>query len=186
MTNLPLRGIICKRCEKQPHGGIAQLARATGSYPVGHRFKSGFRYQYLPLPVWGAVFTIWPGGQAAKTPPFHGGNTGSIPVRVTIRKASLKRLAFLFFCLFFRAAALSLPSRIVVVCRKQACFVNSLLCGVSLRKNSHSGYFYLLTAVTHTQKRRRNLCKTRESKKAVLNDNREYFGCWQNMKSDQN
>ncbi len=24
-----------------------------------------------------------PGGQAAKTPPFHGGNTGSIPVRVT-------------------------------------------------------------------------------------------------------
>ena len=23
-------------------------------------------------------------GQAAKTPPFHGGNTGSIPVRVTI------------------------------------------------------------------------------------------------------
>ena len=26
-------------------GGIAQLARATGSYPVGHRFKSDFRYQ---------------------------------------------------------------------------------------------------------------------------------------------
>ena len=25
----------------------------------------------------------WPGGQAVKTPPFHGGNTGSIPVRVT-------------------------------------------------------------------------------------------------------
>ena len=24
-----------------------------------------------------------PGGQAVKTPPFHGGNTGSIPVRVT-------------------------------------------------------------------------------------------------------
>ena len=30
----------------------------------------------FPLP-------IWPGGQAVKTPPFHGGNTGSIPVRVT-------------------------------------------------------------------------------------------------------
>ena len=27
---------------------------------------------------------IWPGGQAVKTPPFHGGDTGSIPVRVTI------------------------------------------------------------------------------------------------------
>ena len=25
-------------------GGIAQLARATGSYPVGHGFKSNFRY----------------------------------------------------------------------------------------------------------------------------------------------
>ena len=27
--------------------------------------------------------TIWPVGQAVKTPPFHGGNMGSIPVRVT-------------------------------------------------------------------------------------------------------
>ena len=26
-------------------GGIAQLARATGSYPVGHGFKSNSRYQ---------------------------------------------------------------------------------------------------------------------------------------------
>ena len=26
---------------------------------------------------------IWPGGQEVKTSPFHGGNTGSIPVRVT-------------------------------------------------------------------------------------------------------
>ena len=26
---------------------------------------------------------IWPVGQAVKTPPFHGGNTGSSPVRVT-------------------------------------------------------------------------------------------------------
>ncbi|EDK0002686.1 ribosome maturation factor RimM, partial [Listeria monocytogenes] len=24
---------------------------------------------------------IWPVGQAVKTPPFHGGNTGSNPVR---------------------------------------------------------------------------------------------------------
>ncbi len=28
--------------------------------------------------------TLWPVGQAVKTPPFHGGNTGSNPVRVTI------------------------------------------------------------------------------------------------------
>ena len=29
-------------------------------------------------------FIIWPIGQAVKTPPFHGGNTGSNPVWVTI------------------------------------------------------------------------------------------------------
>jgi hypothetical protein len=28
----------------------------------------------------------WPLGQAVKTPPFHGGNTGSNPVGVTINK----------------------------------------------------------------------------------------------------
>ena len=27
---------------------------------------------------------LWPVGQVVKTPPFHGGNTGSNPVRVTI------------------------------------------------------------------------------------------------------
>ena len=42
----------------------------------------------LPLPFknYGVIrFHIAkrPGGQAVKTPPFHGGNTGSIPVRVT-------------------------------------------------------------------------------------------------------
>ena len=30
------------------YGGVAQLARATGSYPVGHGFKSNLRY-YGPL-----------------------------------------------------------------------------------------------------------------------------------------
>ncbi len=46
------------------YGGIAQLARAIGSYPIGHGFKSNSRYH-------------WPVGQAAKTPPFHGGNSKS-------------------------------------------------------------------------------------------------------------
>ena len=54
------------------YGGIAQLARAFGSYPKCHWFKSNCRYQ------------IWPGGQAVKTPPFHGGSTSSNLVRVTI------------------------------------------------------------------------------------------------------
>ena len=31
------------------NGGIAQLARAIGSYPAGHVFKSHFRYQPLVL-----------------------------------------------------------------------------------------------------------------------------------------
>ena len=30
-------------------GGIAQLARAIGSYPIGHGFKSSFRYHFGPL-----------------------------------------------------------------------------------------------------------------------------------------
>ena len=30
---------------------------------------------------------LWPGGQEVKTSPFHGGNTGSIPVRVTYMDA---------------------------------------------------------------------------------------------------
>ena len=52
-------------------GGIAQLARAFGSYPECRWFESNCRYQF------------WPGGQEVKTPPFHGGNTSSILVRVT-------------------------------------------------------------------------------------------------------
>ena len=71
------------------YGGIAQLARALGSYPKGRGFKSNFRYHD------NLGCHAWPGGQAAKTPPFHGGNTGSIPVRVT--KADTKVSAFLFF-----------------------------------------------------------------------------------------
>ncbi len=30
-------------------------------------------------------FIQWPLGQAVKTPPFHGGNMGSIPIGVTIK-----------------------------------------------------------------------------------------------------
>ena len=64
------------------YGGIAQLARATGSYPVGHGFKSNSRYQR-------------PVGQAAKTPPFHGGNGSSILPRVT--KKSIHHQVYAFF-----------------------------------------------------------------------------------------
>ena len=30
---------------RRRYGGIAQLARAIGSYPIGRGFKSNFRYQ---------------------------------------------------------------------------------------------------------------------------------------------
>ena len=36
-----------------------------------------------------------PVGQAVKTPPFHGGNMGSIPVRVTKKKPSNRMVSFL-------------------------------------------------------------------------------------------
>ena len=60
-------------------GGVAQLARASGSYPECHRFETSRRYHR------GArrPGALWPVGQVVKTPPFHGGNMGSNPVRVT-------------------------------------------------------------------------------------------------------
>ena len=49
LTKTRLCDIISKRSAKSlifdAYGGIAQLARATGSYPVGHGFKSNSRYQ---------------------------------------------------------------------------------------------------------------------------------------------
>ena len=36
-------------------------------------------------PLLSVIELSWPVGQAVKTPPFHGGNTGSNPVRVMIQ-----------------------------------------------------------------------------------------------------
>ena len=45
MTNGPFVHIINLACYgKRPNGGVAQLARASGSYPAGRRFKSHRRY----------------------------------------------------------------------------------------------------------------------------------------------
>ena len=75
------------------------MARASGSYPAGHRFKSHFRHQIRPV------------GQAVKTRPFHGCNMGSIPVRVTKpRKSTSLRCFFLFRGLVARTP--SSPPRI--------------------------------------------------------------------------
>jgi hypothetical protein len=60
------------------------------SCPSGRRSTIGNRVDGLRClkgsnPLLSASFyIIWPLGQAVKTPPFHGGNTGSNPVGVTI------------------------------------------------------------------------------------------------------
>ena len=83
------------------------MARAFGSYPECRWFKSDCRYHYerealphlfikgvaKPLFIYNL---IWPGGQVVKTPPFHGGNTGSSPVRVTTKKHSANRLGVFY------------------------------------------------------------------------------------------
>ena len=78
--------------KRQPSqwGGVAQVARACGSYPQCPGFKSLRRYQYS-----------WPCGQAVKTPPFHGGIRGSSPLWVTKKKIFLIEFQENLFLLFF-------------------------------------------------------------------------------------
>ena len=86
MTILFSCDIIHKRAlKKAQFGGLAQLARAPGSYPVGRWFKSDIRYQNRPV------------GQEVKTRPFHGCNMGSIPVRVTNPEKSTTRVVLFSF-----------------------------------------------------------------------------------------
>ena len=44
------------------HGGIAQLARAFGSYPTGRWFKSDFRYQGMRTPAFLSFSARWSSG----------------------------------------------------------------------------------------------------------------------------
>ena len=76
------------------HGGVAQLARAFGSYPECHWFESSRRYQFGKHRK--MLSFIWPVGQVVKTPPFHGGNTSSSLVRVTTSEQVL--LVPIFLC----------------------------------------------------------------------------------------
>ena len=62
------------------------MARAFGSYPKCHWFKSSCRYHGFGRATSRNHFR--PVGQVVKTPPFHGGNMGSSPVRVTIWRHS--------------------------------------------------------------------------------------------------
>ena len=75
----------------QFHGGIAQLVE----HPVHTRVVICSNQIAATRPV----------GQVVKTPPFHGGNMGSNPVRVTKKKAHLP------VCLFLSSDKESLLSR---------------------------------------------------------------------------
>ena len=88
------------------------MARAFGSYPKCHRFKSSYRYHRYKVSLkylgtgcnsgrWVAccfseiLYSLRPVGQAVKTRPFHGCNMGSIPVRV-IKNSPQLRLGTVF------------------------------------------------------------------------------------------
>ena len=95
------------------------MARAFGSYPNCRWFKSDCRYHFKPEALryfYSSAASnlflthklIWPGGQAVKTPPFHGGNTSSILVRVTTK--SIQPIGWVFFT-FLRSNKAKLYSR---------------------------------------------------------------------------
>ena len=74
--------------------------------------------------------TIWPGGQAVKTPPFHGGNTSSILVRVTKDDVLLVRRFFFYLKVYFMSLISPFIQRIelglvhlTAVCHRQNCSV---------------------------------------------------------------
>ena len=77
------------------------MVRAAGSYPAGRWFESDRRYQIISGDkslTYSGVSARRPLGQAVKTPPFHGGNMGSIPVGVT--KKIEHQIGALIFLLF--------------------------------------------------------------------------------------
>ncbi len=96
MTTDKICIIITKLRFEAFYGGVAQLARAFGSYPNGHWFKSSRRYHRQDGNTRPADKR--PVGQAVKTPPFHGGNRSSILLRVT--KKALAFLQVLFSVIF--------------------------------------------------------------------------------------
>ena len=55
------------------------------------KLSQGFKSLTLRQP------SKWPVGQVVKTPPFHGGNTGSNPVRVILSMKLMLHAFFVFF-----------------------------------------------------------------------------------------
>ena len=87
-------------------------------------------------PTW--VTKIWPVGQAVKTPPFHGGNAGSIPARVTnIKKLFIMKGFFLL--LYYPRLRVNSIASLPVIC--------SILISIQDRA-FHSRLISFSTAVT--------------------------------------
>ena len=89
--------------------------------------------QLLILIFW----LIWPVGQAVKTPPFHGGNAGSIPARVTTKKLFIMKGFFLL--LYYPRLRVNSIASLPVIC--------SILISIQDRA-FHSRLISFSTAVT--------------------------------------
>lgn len=66
-----------KRHDIKAHG----LTEYSGENPPGRLHQPCRQGSKSRLPV--RALSLWPVGQVVKTQPFHGGNMGSSPVRVT-------------------------------------------------------------------------------------------------------
>ena len=82
-----------------------------------------------------------PVGQAAKTPPFHGGNTSSILVRVTIKKNTMLCIVFFFMLAHIESELREFARKLAMVCGKP----NSILAQIESAhrsSDSRTGHLY--------------------------------------------
>ena len=114
--------VVRKWLKHVPCGGIAQLARALGSYPNGRWFKSDFRYHNGPLV------------KRLRHGPFTAVTWVRFPYGSPDKK-HCKSSAFLFLFLPIAPTALSHPGRIVVL-RARTRLASKLLAlrGIAARK----------------------------------------------------
>ena len=106
----------------------------AGSSPAGGATQKN---QNKPI-TYSDFLTIWPVGQAVKTPPFHGGNAGSIPARVTnIKKLFIMKGFFLL--LYYPRLRVNSIASLPVIC--------SILISIQDRA-FHSRLISFSTAVT--------------------------------------
>ena len=64
-------------------GAIGELSELAEGARLEIVYTSQAYQGFESLALRHRIYNIWPVGQVVKTPPFHGGNTGSNPVRVT-------------------------------------------------------------------------------------------------------